>query len=82
MVAGLSGAHTNPMAHIDECVPGRTVRVHSSGVSRVNGRTGVIIEVHRTKRLPTDPLTDHVTVDIPKHGPVVVTPTDIDVVAS
>jgi hypothetical protein len=70
------------MAHIDECVPGRSARVGQSGVPRVNGRVGLIIEVSRVKRTPTEPLVDTVTVDIPKHGPVVVSPSDLEILAS
>jgi hypothetical protein len=68
------------MAHIDECVPGRSARVQQSGVPRVNGRVGLIVEVSRVKRTPNDPLVDTVTVDVPKHGPVVVAPADIEIV--
>jgi hypothetical protein len=69
------------MAHIDECVPGRTARVQQSGVPRVNGRVGLIVEVSRVKRTTNDPLIDTVTIDVPKHGPVVVAPRDIEIVA-
>jgi hypothetical protein len=67
------------MAHIDDCVPGRSARVQQSGVPRVNGRVGLIVEVSRVKRTANDPLVDTVTVDVPKHGPVVVTPADLQI---
>ncbi|HWZ57848.1 MAG TPA: hypothetical protein VNW46_02640 [Gemmatimonadaceae bacterium] len=69
------------MAHIDECVPGRSARVQQSGVPRVNGRVGLIVEVSRVKRAAADPLVDMVTIDVPKHGPVVVTPADLEIIA-
>jgi hypothetical protein len=73
--------YNSAMAHIDECVPGRSARVQQSGVPRVNGRVGVIVEVSRVKRTPADALVDTVTVDVPKHGPVVVAPADLEIVA-
>ncbi len=53
-----------------------------SGVARVVGKTGLIIEVSRIKRNDQDPLVDLVTVDIPRHGPVVVSPADVEIVAA
>lgn len=70
------------MAHIDECVPGLHASILRSGVARVIGKTGMIIEVSRIKRSEADPLVDLVTVDIPRHGPVVVSPGDIAIVAA
>ena len=67
------------MAHINDCVPGRQARIRQTGVSRVAGKTGIIIEVSRIRRPPTGPLQDRVTVDIPAHGEIVVTPDDIEV---
>jgi hypothetical protein len=67
------------MAHIDECVPGRRVRIRQAGVARVAGKTGTIVEVSRIRRPPTAPLQDRITVEIPTHGEVVVTPDDLDV---
>jgi len=67
------------MAHIDECVPGRRARVRQTGVARVAGRTGTIVEVSRTRRPPSAPLQDRVTLDIPGHGEVAVSPADIEV---
>ena len=67
------------MAHIDQCVPGMMATVRRSGVGRVAGRTGVIVEVSRTRRPPTGPLHDAVTVDVPGHGEIVVTPADLEI---
>ncbi len=69
------------MAHIDECVPGRQARVRQSGVARVAGKTGTIVEVSRIRRPPTGPLKDRVTLDIPGHGEVAFSPADLEVVA-
>jgi hypothetical protein len=67
------------MADIDECVPGRQAKVLRSGVARVVGKVGHIVEVSRVRRPPTAPLRDQVTVDVPGHGEVVVAPADVDV---
>jgi hypothetical protein len=67
------------MAHINDCVPGRQARIRQTGVTRVAGKTGIIVEVSRVRRPPTGPLKDRVTVDIPAHGEIVVTPDDIEV---
>ncbi len=67
------------MAHIDECVPGRQARIRQSGVGRVAGKTGTIVEVSRTRRPPTAPLQDRVTVFIPAHGEIVVSPDEVEV---
>ena len=67
------------MAHIDECVPGRQAKIRQSGVARVAGKTGTIVEVSRIRRPPTGPLQDKVTVFIPAHGEIVVTPAELDV---
>ncbi len=67
------------MAHINDCVPGFQVRIGQTGVGRVAGRTGTIVEVSRIRRPPTGPLQDRVTVDIPAHGEIVVTPDDLEV---
>jgi len=69
------------MAHINECVPGRQARVLSSGVVRVKGKTGVIVEVSRVKRGASAALADRVTVDVPGHGEIVLSPDDIEVLA-
>lgn len=67
------------MAHIDECIPGRQARVRQSGVARVAGKTGTIVEVSRTRRPPTGPLKDRVTLDVPGHGEVAFSAADLDV---
>jgi hypothetical protein len=67
------------MAHINECVPGRRARIRQTGVARVAGKTGTIVEVSRIRRPPTGPLQDRVTVDIPAHGEIVVTPDDVEI---
>lgn len=67
------------MAHINDCVPGLQVRIRQTGVGRVAGRTGTIVEVSRTRRPATGPLQDRVTVDVPAHGEIVVTPDDLEV---
>jgi hypothetical protein len=69
------------MAGINDCVPGRRATVVRSGVARVQGKTGTIVELSRIKRPSTAPLRDSVTVDIPGHGEVVVAPADIEVLA-
>jgi hypothetical protein len=68
------------MAHINDCIPGATARVLKSGVARVVGKTGHIVEVSRVRRPPTGPLKDEVTVDVPGHGEVVVGPADVEIV--
>jgi hypothetical protein len=67
------------MAIIDDCVPGRLARVLHAGVPRVEGKTGTIVEVSRTRRPPTGPLRDRVTLDVPGHGEVALSPADIEV---
>ena len=67
------------MAHINDCVPGTQARVLRSGVARVVGKTGLIVEVSRIRRPPTGPLKDQVTVDVPGHGEIAVGPDDIEV---
>jgi len=68
------------MAHIDDCIPGVSAKVIRSGVARVQGRTGIIVEVSRVRRPPTGPLVDHVTIDIPGHGEIVVAPGDLELI--
>lgn len=68
------------MAHIDRCIPGTTVRIVKTGVSRVSGKTGTIVEVSRIQRSKSDPLVDRITVDVEGHGDIVVSPDDVDVV--
>jgi hypothetical protein len=48
-------------------------------VARVAGKTGTIVEVSRTRRPPTGPLRDRVTLDVPGHGEVAFNPADIEV---
>jgi hypothetical protein len=67
------------MADINDCVPGRRVTVVRSGVARVQGKVGTIVEVSRTRRPPTGPLRETVTVDVPGHGEVVVDPRDLEI---
>ena len=68
------------MANINDCIPGRRAKVLRSGVARVTGKIGTIVEVSRIKRKPTDPVKDNVTVDVPGHGEVVVVPGDVEIV--
>ncbi|MBA3259823.1 MAG: hypothetical protein H0T68_10220 [Gemmatimonadales bacterium] len=67
------------MAHINDCVPGVQARILRSGVARVVGKSGVIVEVSRTRRPPTAPLRDMVTVDVPGHGEIAVPPDDVEI---
>jgi spore maturation protein SpmA len=67
------------MAHINDCIPGTAVKLLRSGVVRVVGKSGVIVEVSRTRRPATGPLKDQVTVDVPGHGEIVVAPADLEV---
>jgi hypothetical protein len=69
------------MAHIDQCIPGTEARVMSSGVPRVKGKTGLIVEVSRIKRKPGDRLQDRITIDVPGHGDVVLAPEDLEIVS-
>jgi hypothetical protein len=69
------------MATFNDCVPGSQVRVLGSGVPRVRGKTGVIVEVSRSRRSPADPLVERVTVDIPGHGDVVLAPADVEILS-
>jgi hypothetical protein len=69
------------MAHVNDCIPGSKARVNHSGVVRIVGKVGTIVEVTRVKRRAADPLKDTVTVDIPGHGEVAVTPDDLEIVA-
>jgi hypothetical protein len=67
------------MSHINDCVPGHQAKILRSGVARVVGKTGTIVEVSRIKRPPSAALKDAVTVDVPGHGEVVVGPGDLEV---
>ena len=67
------------MAHINDCIPGSGAKILRSGVARVVGKSGVIVEVSRIRRPPTGPLKDQVTVDVPGHGEIAVAPADIEI---
>ena len=67
------------MAEINDCIPGRQARVLRAGVARVVGKTGVIVEVSRIRRPVTGRLLDRVTVDVPGHGEIGLSPADIEV---
>jgi hypothetical protein len=67
------------MAHIDQCIPGTSAKIVSSGVPRVKGKSGIIVEVSRVKRKPTDRLQDRITIDVPGHGDVVLAPEDLEI---
>ncbi len=68
------------MSHINDCVPGQQAKILRSGVARVVGKTGTIVEVSRIRRPPTGPLKDAVTVDVPGHGEIAVSPADLEIV--
>jgi hypothetical protein len=70
------------MSHINDCVPGQQAKILRSGVARVVGKTGSIVEVSRIRRPPTGPLKDTVTVDVPGHGEIVLSPMDVEIVKS
>ena len=46
------------MSHINDCVPGQRAKILRSGVARVVGKVGSIVEVSRIRRPPTGPLKD------------------------
>jgi hypothetical protein len=66
------------MTHINDCVPGVEVKILRSGVPRVVGKTGTIVEVSRIRRPVTGPLRDKVTVDVPGHGEIALAPADVE----
>ncbi len=68
------------MAHINDCVPGAAARVLRSGVVRVDGKSGTIVEVSRVRRAPATVVTDMVTVDVTGHGEIVVAPGDLEII--
>jgi hypothetical protein len=70
------------MSHINDCIPGQQAKILRSGVARVVGKTGTIVEVSRIRRPPTSPLKDAVTVDVPGHGEISVSPADLEIVAA
>jgi hypothetical protein len=67
------------MTDINDCVPGRRARVLQTGVPRVAGKTGTIVEVSRVRRPPSGPMRERVTIDVPGHGEVGLSPADIEV---
>ncbi len=67
------------MSHINDCVPGQPAKILRSGVARVVGKTGTIVEVSRIKRPPSAPRKDAVTVDVPGHGEITVAPGDLEI---
>lgn len=67
------------MAHINDCSPGSRARILRSGVPRVTGKVGTIVEVSRIRRPPAQTTTEEVTVDVPGHGDVVVAPGDLEI---
>ena len=67
------------MAQINDCVPGLQAKVLRAGVARVVGKTGTIVEVSRIRRPADGPLVDRVTVDVPGHGEIGVSPGDIEI---
>jgi len=67
------------MANINDCIPGRRARIAATGVARVRGKTGTIVEVSRIRRPPTGPLQDTITLDVPGHGEVVVGPAELEI---
>jgi hypothetical protein len=69
------------MATFNECVPGSQVKVLNSGVPRVRGKAGIIVEAARSRRNSEEPLVERVTVDIPGHGDVVLAPADVEILA-
>ena len=68
------------MSHINDCIPGQQAKILRSGVARVVGKTGTIVEVSRIRRPPTSPLKDAVMVDVPGHGEIAVSPADLEIV--
>jgi hypothetical protein len=68
------------MSHINDCVPGQQAKILRSGVARVVGKIGIIVEVSRIRRPPTGPLKDEVTVEVPGHGEIAVSPGDLEIV--
>jgi hypothetical protein len=69
------------MAHINDCVPGAQAKVVRSGVVRVDGKVGTIVEVSRVMRTPATAVKDTVTVDVTGHGEIVVAPDDLEMIS-
>lgn len=57
---------------------GRQAKVLHSGVARVVGRTGVIVEIAHSRRPPTGSIQERLTLDVPGHGEIVLTPDQIE----
>jgi hypothetical protein len=69
------------MAAINDCIPGRRARIVGTSVARVTGKTGTIVEVSRIRRPATGPLQESITVDVPGHGEVVLSPDQLEILA-
>ena len=65
----------------DDRLLGRQVKILRSGVKRVAGRVGVVVEIAHVRRPPDSPLQIRVSVDIPGHGEVILDPADLEVVS-
>ncbi|MEO8031098.1 MAG: hypothetical protein ABJC74_10840 [Gemmatimonadota bacterium] len=66
------------MAKFNDCTPGASATITRSDVVRVVGKTGVIVEASRAKRGKTESMVERITIDIPGHGEIVVTPPDLE----
>jgi hypothetical protein len=66
------------MAEINDCVPGRRAKLLKAGLARAVGKIGTIVEVSRIRRPATGPLQDRITVDVPGHGEIAVSPADVE----
>jgi hypothetical protein len=69
------------MAAINDCIPGRRARIVGTSVARVTGKIGTIVEVSRIRRPATGPLQESITVDVPGHGEVVLSPDQLEILA-
>jgi hypothetical protein len=65
----------------DDSLLARQVKILKSGVKRVVGRVGVVMEIAHARRPSDGPLQIRITVDVPGHGEVIVDPADIEVVS-
>jgi hypothetical protein len=63
---------------LDDDLLGREAKILDSGVSRVVGRVGVIVEIAHARRPPTGPVQERLTVDVPGHGEVVLRPNQVE----
>jgi hypothetical protein len=66
---------------LNDALLGRQAKILQSGVPRVVGRVGVIVEIALVRRPPTSPVQERITVDVPGHGEVVLQPGQIEVQA-